>query len=124
MSEWSRLFLDRFSTPLNVAIDAVLKERYIFWDAATQRELREYAQKILRSAKDAGLINIRNLVDIIYNSIDLELRKDINKPDNTTIINSFLKSIDLYKYEWWEYVVRRPKNMTTGSGAAASSGSF
>ena len=99
LSEWSRLLLDRFSTLPNVAIDAVLKECYTFRDAATQRELREYAQRILRSVKDAGLTNIRNLVDIIYNGINLELRKDVSKPNNTTIINSFLKSIDSYKYK-------------------------
>ena len=122
LSEWSRLLLDRFSTPPNVAIDAVLKERYTFRDAAAQREPREYAQRILRSAKDAGLTSIRNLVDIIYNGIDLELRKDVSKPDDATTINSFLKSIDSCKHEWWEYAVRRPKN--TSSGAGASSGTY
>ena len=116
LSEWSRLLLDRFSTPPNVAIDAVLKERYTFRDAASQREPREYAQRILRSAKDAGMTNVRNLVDIIYNGIDLELRKDVRKPDEATTINSFLKSIDSCKHEWWEYAVRRPRNAIAERG--------
>ena len=115
LSEWSRLLLDRFSTPPNVAIDVLLKERYTFRDAATQREPREYAQRILRSAKDAGMTNVRNLLDIIYNGIDLELRKDVSKPDDATTINSFLKSIDSCKHEWWEYAVRRPKNSERGN---------
>ena len=35
LSEWTRLFVNRFSTPPNVAIDAILKEPYTFRDAAT-----------------------------------------------------------------------------------------
>ncbi|KAM0795128.1 hypothetical protein BDR22DRAFT_872332 [Usnea florida] len=75
VDEWATLLIARFKEPATVAIDAVLRERYTMRDAAARREPREYAQKILRSAKDAGMTLVKNQVEIIYSGIDLELRR-------------------------------------------------
>ena len=122
LDEWAALLVGRFKEPADVAIDAVLRERYTMRDATSRREPREFAQKILRSAKDAGMILVKNQLDIIYNGIDLELRRDLKKPEEATTVNTFLSNLDDCKYAWWAYAGRHGRN--TGSGSTTSGSSF
>lgn len=121
VEEWSTLLTGRFKEPATVAIDAVLRERYTIRDASSRRESREYAQKILRSVKDAGMTLVKNQLDIVYNGIDLELRRDIKKSEDAITINSFLMTLDDCKHEWWAYVSRHGRNAGIGSTASGSS---
>ena len=68
-------------------------------DAISRREFREYAQKILRSIKNAGIILIKNQLDIIYNDLNFELRRDVKKPENFIIVNAFFTILDDYKHK-------------------------
>ena len=67
-------------------------------DAASKRELRKYATKILRYAKDASLTIIKNQLNIIFNRVDIKFQKDLFKPDKGIIINSYLISLNDRKY--------------------------
>ena len=118
LDEWCTLLVSRFKQPSHVAIDAVLRERYTMHDASTRREPREYAQKILRSAKDAGMTNIKNQLDIVFNGIDLELRRDIKPPEEGCAINPYLTAMDNCKHTWWAYASRHR------STSAATHGGF
>ena len=100
------MLTNRFKESATVVIDAVLRERYIIRDASSRRESREYAQKILRSVKNTEMTLIKNQLDIVYNDIDLELRRDIKKPENAITINLFLMTLNDCKYKWWAYVVK------------------
>ena len=120
VEEWTTLLLGRFKQPTTIAIDVVLRERYTMRDASSRREPREYAQKILRSAKDAGMTLVKNQLDIIYNGLDLELRRDIKKPEDATTINSFLTTLNDCKQEWWLYASRHG-GRNAGSGNIAGS---
>lgn len=100
------MLIERFKQPTNIAMDAILRERYTLKDASNHREPREYAQKILRSAKDAKLTDVRNQLDIIYNGLDPELRRDIRRPKDTTTLQEFLADLDDYKHDWWTYASR------------------
>ncbi len=55
-------------------------------------------------------------LDIIYNGLDLELRRDIKRPDNKSTINSFLAGMDDSKHEWWAYAHRHGRNPGTPLG--------
>ena len=94
-----RLLISRFKESFNVAMNAILHERYIMRDAVNRREPREYAQKIARSAKDAGLTGIQNQLDIMYNEIDLDLRRDVKRLRGDVIIDAFLTDLDEFKHE-------------------------
>lgn len=120
VEEWSTLLAGRFKEPATVAIDAVLRERYTMRDAISRREPREYCQKILRSAKDAGMNVVKNQLDIIWNGIDLELRRDLKKPEETTTVNAFLTSIDDCKHTWWAYASRHGRNLGSGNTSGNS----
>ena len=58
------------------------------------RELKKYVQKIIRCAKSTQMNSIFNQLNIVYNDIDVELRKDLRKFTNTTILNIFLQDFD------------------------------
>lgn len=106
IEEWATLLLARFKEPAYLAINSVLKERYTMRDAASRREPREYATKILRYAKDAGLTAIRNQLDIMFNGVDVELQRDLSKPDENSTVNSYMASLDDRKHQWWAYASR------------------
>ena len=107
----------RFKQPSYIAINAVLRERYTMTDAGNRREPREYAQKILRSAKDAGMTNVKNQLDIVFNGIDLELRRDIKPPDVGSTINAYLTAMDDCKHTWWAYATRHRTASASASGS-------
>ena len=61
------------------------------------RTPKEYINKILRSAKDIELLNIRNQLNIIYNNIDLKLRLlRLSRPKSS--LNEFISDLDKVKY--------------------------
>ena len=81
IDEWIALLHARFKKPSNLAMEALTKERYTIRDAANRREPREYAQKMLRLAKDAGMSLVQNQLDLMFNGIDLDVRaSDIRRP--------------------------------------------
>ena len=82
-----------------IIIDVVFYKRYIMRNAISYRKSRKYTQKILRSVKNINLITIKNQLDIIYNNINLKLRRNIKKSNYETTINAFFTSFDKYKYE-------------------------
>ena len=94
------MLIERFKAPTNVAIEALLKERYTLRDASNHREPREYAQRILRAAKDAKFTNVRNQLDVIYNGLDAKLRQDLRRPKDSTKLQDFLAELDNFKHDW------------------------
>ena len=92
----------------------MLRERYIMTDASNRRESREYTQKILRLAKDTGMTIVKNQLDIIFNGIDLELRRDIKYSNKNMTINSYLTAMDDYKHTWWTYISRHRSSLAQG----------
>ena len=109
LDEWSAALIKRFKQPTNVALDNVLREKYTFKDAVNKREPREYANKILRSAKDAELSDVKNQLDIIYNGIDPELRLlRLTRPKGS--LDDFMSDLDEIKYDWWTYASRNTRH--------------
>ena len=88
-------------------MESLLKESYTMRDATAKREPRDFAQRMLRTAKDAGINNILLQLDIIYTNIDLSLRMFLIRPTERSTIDSFLSELDNRKYEWWAYASRR-----------------
>lgn len=120
IDEWVTLLVARFKQPSHLAIDSVLRERYTMTDASNRREPREYAQKILRAAKDAGMTLIKNQLDIIFNGIDLELRRDIKHPEEASTVNAYLTALDECKHTWWAYASRHKGTTATRQQARPS----
>ena len=76
----------------------MLHERYVSKDVVNRRELREYAQKTTRSTKDAGFSLARHQSDLIYNGVNVELRRNIKRPGIGFDLNGFLIDLNECKY--------------------------
>ena len=102
LSEWISLLHDRFKQSINVAMNSLIQQRYILRNVAAQRESREYAQKIIRLAKNADMISVLNQFDFIYNDIDIDVRTDtLRRFKNNTTINEMLSDMNEFKHDWW-----------------------
>lgn len=86
--------INRFKKQLFIATTSLLKERYIIKNAKRNREFREYAQKVIRLAKFEKMNSIFNQFNIIYNDIDVKLRRDFKRPFNTSTVENFLQNLD------------------------------
>lgn len=63
--------------------------------ATNRREPREYAPKILRSARDAGMTQEHNQLGLIYNIIDVGVRAgDLRSPRQVITVNDMLMDLD------------------------------
>ena len=111
LSEWISLLHDRFKQSTNVAMNSLMQQRYTLRDVAAQRESREYAQKIIRLAKNADMINVLNQLDLIYNDIDIDVRADtLRRFKNNTTINEMLSDMNEFKHDWWVKVAKLRNN--------------
>lgn len=66
-------------------------------DARRQQEPREYAQKIIQWAKSAEIELVFNQLNVMYNDIEVKLRRDFYKFINTIIIDDYLLEFNVCK---------------------------
>ena len=110
--EWINLLHDKFKQFTNVAINNLMQQRYTLRNVAAQRESREYAQKIIRLAKNADMINVLNELNFIYNDIDVNVRADtLRRLKNNITINEMLSDMNEFKHDWWIKVVKLRNNI-------------
>jgi hypothetical protein len=109
VDEWVQTLIARFKIQATTATINLLKERYTLTDAERNRESREYAQKIIRWIKSAKMINSFNSLNIMYNEIDAELRRDLKKLCKNTTIDDYLQLLNDFKNIWWS-LTRRNQN--------------
>ncbi len=88
LDEWHRALLSRFKKSPAIALTTITTEKYTMSDAYRRREPREYAQIILREARSAEMTSTYNQLFLIYNEIDLELRRDLEPSEPKTTINA------------------------------------
>ena len=78
----------------------LIQQRYTLRNVASQRESREYAQKIIRLTKNVDMINVLNQLNLIYNDIDIDIRIDtLRRFKNSTIINEMLSDMNEFKHD-------------------------
>ena len=108
IDEWVNLLRARFRQPSYLAQDAIFREKYTMTDAAHRREPREFAQRILRLARDAGMDSTKQQSNTMFNDTDLELRRDMKPPNATTSRSSPVKQ-SVYLHDFRE---RKGEKMT------------
>jgi hypothetical protein len=106
VNEWVQALINWFKTQAIIVTINFLKERYIMIDAEKNRESRKYAQKIIRWVRFAKLISFFNQLNIVYNDVNLELKRDLKKLLKNTIINDYLQFLNVCKDIWWFLATR------------------
>jgi hypothetical protein len=109
VNEWIQTFIARFKTQVTTTTVNLLKERYILTNAERNRESREYAQKIIRWIKFAKMTSSFNQLNIVYNDIDVEFRRDLKKSFKNTTIDDYFQLLDECKNIWWSLTRRNSK---------------
>lgn len=95
--EWEQKLTAQFKKRPNVAMAAIVKERYTLLDAWNRQEPREYAGMILQAAKLAELESVGHIIMLIYNGLDLKVQQDLAMPALTTPLEQFLQKLDKHK---------------------------
>ena len=81
-------------------MNSLMQQRYTLKNVVVQRELREYAQKIIRLVKNVDMINVFSQFDFIYNDIDIDVRIDtLRRFKNNIIINEMFSDMNEFKYD-------------------------
>lgn len=109
LDEWIRSLHDRFKESFNVTLKIMTREKYTLRDAINRRESREYAQKIVRLAKNVDMNTLQSQLDTIYNDLNLALRKnDIKRSrvDNDATLSEIMKNMNDSKHDWWNYDIK------------------
>ena len=88
-------------------MESLFKESYSLKNASSKREPREFAQRMLRTAKEAVINNVGPRLDLIYTNINLILRMYLQRPTEHSTIDSCLTELDDRKYERWAYASRK-----------------
>ena len=110
--EWISLLHDKFKQSTNVVMNSLIQQRYTLRNVASQRESREYAQKIIRLIKNADMINVLNQLNLIYNDIDIDVRIDtLRRFKDSITINEMLNDMNEFKHDWWAKVVKLRNNI-------------
>ena len=101
----------KFKKPFTVIIDIILHEKHIIKNATNCREPREFVQKIIGAAKNAGFTETRIQFDIIYNAVEFELRRDLRRPDNVSIFSLYFANMDDCEHFWWVSINKHKFNV-------------
>ena len=87
-------FTIQFKEQIFTITTNLLKEKYIMKNVKKHREFKKYAQKIMKCVKSTKMNSIFNQLNIIYNGINAELRKNLRRSFNAISLNIFLQDFD------------------------------
>lgn len=76
-------------------------------DARKRRKPREYAQKIIILTKFAEMNSIFNQFNVVYNDVDVKLKKDLRRFINTTFLNDYFQKLNDFKNIWWNLIKKK-----------------
>lgn len=107
VNHWIKKLTTRFKELVSMTTTSLLRERYIMKNVRRSREFKKYAQKIIRAVKSAEMKFIFNQLNIIYNDIDVKLRRDFRRFSNITFIDIFLQNMNECKNIWWDLARRQ-----------------
>ena len=76
----------------------MFKKKYFVNDVAKRREFRKYVQTVIRTDKTIELSETVDNFLIVWNGLNVEFQRDIDKPDTITTLNVFF--FDKRKHQW------------------------
>lgn len=111
VDEWVQALVTRFKPQASTATAELLRERYTMKNAKRLRELREYTQKIIKLIKSAKMNSMFNQLNVVYNGIDVKLRRDFRRSTNIITLDDYLQKLNGFKDIWWNLIKKKNKDI-------------
>lgn len=102
VSELCNSLISRFKERPGLALKGLLSARFSFQDIRSGKTIRTHVQEMLRHTRSSfgGSTSEFQTLLLIYNSLDVPLRGDVDEPDETTTLAQFLTAVDS-KWSLW-----------------------
>ena len=102
VKKWIQTLTQKFKQQTITITINFLKEFYIMKNARKLRKSRKYVQKIIRLIKSAQMKFVFNQFNIIYNEIEVKLKRDLKRSTNMNTINEYFEELNECKQFWWK----------------------
>ena len=109
LEHWCTTLINRFKLPTSVALSRFLRRSYDMQDLRNDVRPRAFIMDMLRLARAGHLASTYSQLSIIWNRIDVSLRRDIPEPTETTSLSQFLDQIDAKTGIWLELANPPPR---------------
>ena len=107
LDNWSRILINRFKIRVSVVLNRLTNQKYSLNDIKREVTFKTWFLQMLRYVKAVNLFDIYNQLIMIWNRIDVLLRRDIFESHAQIIIKRFLKNIDVKISIWYEMIDRQ-----------------
>ena len=111
IDEWMTILIVRFKPQASTITTDLFREKYIMKNARRFWKFKKYAQKIIKSVKSAKLNSIFNQLNVMYNGIDVKLRRNLKRPLFTITLNDYFQKFDDFKNIWWNITKKKNWNL-------------
>jgi hypothetical protein len=101
------LLIGRFKERPSVALRSLITSRFTFSDIRSGLSFRAHVQTMLYHARSAEFDKEYNILLLIWNSLDLSLRQQVDEPERHTTMAQFLAKVDA-KWPIWQDIAHRP----------------
>ena len=102
VKKWIQTLTQKFKQQTITITINFLKEFYIMKNVRKLRKSRKYVQKIIRLIKSAQMKFVFNQFNIIYNEIEVKLKRDLKRSTNMNTINEYFEELNECKQFWWK----------------------
>ena len=99
---WHQALKRRWDPPAALALQNFMNTKYTVNMAQSGMSVVQYFSTKLRLAKEAGFDNVHQQLLAVWNGIDIEIRKHIDEPDETTSIDRFRRKLEDKERLWKE----------------------
>ena len=99
---WRQALKRRWDPPAALALQNFMNTKYTVNMARSGMSVVQYFATKLRLAKETGFDNVHQQLLAVWNGIDIEIRKHIDEPDETTSIDCFRRRLEDKERLWKE----------------------
>lgn len=105
---WKEKLSQRFKMNEADAMILLNQNKYTVENVRHQRQISSYVQSVVRHCNDADLVTVRQQLNWTWNHLDSDLQRDVNKPDASTTVLSFIQQLKDMQGAWKRYYAKEP----------------
>jgi len=102
---WRQALKLRWDPPASVALQNFMVTKFTVSMARAGASVVQYFSTKLRLAKEAGFDNVHQQLLAVWNGIDIEIREQIDEPDEHTSIDRFRRKLEDKERLWKEKLI-------------------